>query len=184
MGGETKTGRWEKPRAAGALNRTGRSGPSHECADPARSFARCAPAVISAGEKNRGDRIRTCDLLVPNQALYQAKLHPVIELPPLSSGSSGNLGRRKISGKRGRKLRRHARLVRRSGPVVYPVFVERRLLCPRRGGPQGVPAPLRHAPRRLMSRRVSRPSAPSPGESWSRRRGASREAADPGATPG
>ena len=24
----------------------------------------------------RGDRIRTCDLLVPNQALYQAKLHP------------------------------------------------------------------------------------------------------------
>src|SRR5258708_2621644 len=26
--------------------------------------------------KNRGDRIRTCDLLVPNQALYQAKLHP------------------------------------------------------------------------------------------------------------
>ncbi len=27
-------------------------------------------------QKNRGDRIRTCDLLVPNQALYQAKLHP------------------------------------------------------------------------------------------------------------
>ncbi len=25
----------------------------------------------------RGDRIRTYDLLVPNQALYQAKLHPV-----------------------------------------------------------------------------------------------------------
>ena len=24
----------------------------------------------------RGDRIRTYDLLVPNQALYQAKLHP------------------------------------------------------------------------------------------------------------
>ncbi len=24
----------------------------------------------------RGDRILTCDLLVPNQALYQAKLHP------------------------------------------------------------------------------------------------------------
>ena len=28
---------------------------------------------------NRGDRIRTCDLLVPNQALYQAKPHPVLE---------------------------------------------------------------------------------------------------------
>jgi hypothetical protein len=27
-------------------------------------------------ESGRGDRIRTCDLLVPNQALYQAKLHP------------------------------------------------------------------------------------------------------------
>ena len=25
---------------------------------------------------SRGDRIRTYDLLVPNQALYQAKLHP------------------------------------------------------------------------------------------------------------
>ncbi len=27
-------------------------------------------------EDGRGDRIRTYDLLVPNQALYQAKLHP------------------------------------------------------------------------------------------------------------
>ncbi len=27
-------------------------------------------------KNGRGDRIRTCDLLVPNQALYQAKLHP------------------------------------------------------------------------------------------------------------
>ena len=27
-------------------------------------------------ENGRGDRIRTYDLLVPNQALYQAKLHP------------------------------------------------------------------------------------------------------------
>ena len=32
------------------------------------------------GGGNRGDRIRTCDLLVPNQALYQAKLHPVTRL--------------------------------------------------------------------------------------------------------
>ncbi len=27
-------------------------------------------------KSGRGDRIRTYDLLVPNQALYQAKLHP------------------------------------------------------------------------------------------------------------
>lgn len=27
-------------------------------------------------EKNRGDMIRTCDLFVPNEALYQAELHP------------------------------------------------------------------------------------------------------------
>ena len=31
--------------------------------------------AIKAG---RGDRIRTCDLLVPNQALYQAKLRPEV----------------------------------------------------------------------------------------------------------
>ena len=29
------------------------------------------------GIQNRGDRIRTCDLLVPNQALCQAELRPV-----------------------------------------------------------------------------------------------------------
>ena len=27
-------------------------------------------------EKSRGDRIRTCDLVAPNDALYQAELHP------------------------------------------------------------------------------------------------------------
>ena len=32
--------------------------------------------VLILSKKNRGDRIRTCDLLVPNQALYQAKLRP------------------------------------------------------------------------------------------------------------
>ncbi len=34
------------------------------------------PTARSARHSGRGDRIRTCDLLVPNQALYQAKLHP------------------------------------------------------------------------------------------------------------
>ena len=33
--------------------------------------------VAPAGSCGRGDRIRTYDLLVPNQALYQTKLHPV-----------------------------------------------------------------------------------------------------------
>ena len=31
---------------------------------------------ILSKRENRGDRIRTCDFLVPNQALYQAELRP------------------------------------------------------------------------------------------------------------
>ncbi len=30
-------------------------------------------------QSSRGDKIRTCDLLVPNQALYQAEPHPALE---------------------------------------------------------------------------------------------------------
>ena len=37
-------------------------------------------------EMHRGDRIRTCDLLVPNQALYQAKLHPALRTPLWRTG--------------------------------------------------------------------------------------------------
>jgi hypothetical protein len=33
-----------------------------------------SPALFAVA--NRGDKIRTCDLLVPNQALYQAELRP------------------------------------------------------------------------------------------------------------
>jgi hypothetical protein len=46
--------------------------------------------------ENRGDRIRTCDLLVPNQALYQAKLHPVDarDLTCYRPGRIRNLGAR------------------------------------------------------------------------------------------
>ena len=33
---------------------------------------------------SRGDKIRTCDLLVPNQALYQAEPHPEFEAVTLS----------------------------------------------------------------------------------------------------
>jgi hypothetical protein len=36
------------------------------------------PCPLFVSVENRGDRIRTCDLLVPNQALYQAKLHPEV----------------------------------------------------------------------------------------------------------
>jgi hypothetical protein len=38
-------------------------------------------------QNGRGDRIRTYDLLVPNQALYQAKLHPALGQVPLESAS-------------------------------------------------------------------------------------------------
>lgn len=31
---------------------------------------------FSSSVKSRGDMIRTCDLLVPNQTLYQAELRP------------------------------------------------------------------------------------------------------------
>ena len=31
-------------------------------------------------ERSRGDRIRTCDHLVPNQARYRTALHPVLKL--------------------------------------------------------------------------------------------------------
>ena len=37
---------------------------------------RRSPAPSGELRSGRGDRIRTYDLLVPNQALYQAKLHP------------------------------------------------------------------------------------------------------------
>ena len=42
--------------------------------------------------RNRGDRIRTCDLSVPNAALYQAELRPVLE--SLSLSVSTELGNR------------------------------------------------------------------------------------------
>jgi hypothetical protein len=38
--------------------------------------------------RSRGDRIRTCDLVAPNDALYQAELHPVVEKnEPAEAGS-------------------------------------------------------------------------------------------------
>ena len=37
-------------------------------------------------ERSRGDRIRTCGLLLPKQALYQAELHPADALGRLGSG--------------------------------------------------------------------------------------------------
>ena len=40
-----------------------------------RAGSRTEVLILSQG-KPRGDRIRTCDFLVPNQALYQAELRP------------------------------------------------------------------------------------------------------------
>ena len=37
-------------------------------------------ALMSIAVFGRGDRIRTCDILLPKQARYQAALHPVIKL--------------------------------------------------------------------------------------------------------
>ena len=34
---------------------------------------------LAFGPKNRGDKIRTCDLCVPNAALYQAEPHPGLD---------------------------------------------------------------------------------------------------------
>ncbi len=35
--------------------------------------------LMAIKEYNRDDRIRTCDILLPKQARYQAALHPVVE---------------------------------------------------------------------------------------------------------
>ncbi len=42
----------------------------------AASFFALEDVKIKHGLSTRGDRIRTCDLVVPNHALYQAKLRP------------------------------------------------------------------------------------------------------------
>jgi hypothetical protein len=49
-----------------------------------KPFALLAEGLLVSS--NRGDKIRTCDLLVPNQALYQAELRPV--QTPLSMGTT------------------------------------------------------------------------------------------------
>ena len=36
--------------------------------------------------RGRGDRIRTCDFLLPKQALYQAELHPESSCPRKRAG--------------------------------------------------------------------------------------------------
>ncbi len=41
------------------------------------------PPALSRGESGRGDRIRTCDLVVPNDARYQAALHPEVSVAQL-----------------------------------------------------------------------------------------------------
>ena len=43
------------------------------------------PSNLYSPQANRGDKIRTCDLCVPNAALYQAEPHPVEQDKTLSS---------------------------------------------------------------------------------------------------
>src|ERR1043165_4157709 len=68
----------------GLLNRCGLDG-----METAPRIEKPLPADAEAtSERNgRGDRIRTCDLLVPNQALYQAKLHPGHERGTVGQGT-------------------------------------------------------------------------------------------------
>jgi hypothetical protein len=44
----------------------------------------------------RGDRIRTCDLYVPNVALYQTELHPDSAILPYFGGAGKGLGMKNI----------------------------------------------------------------------------------------
>lgn len=46
----------------------------------ALAFFNAEPLVVSSYQKNRGDWIRTSDLYVPNVALCQAELRPVVVL--------------------------------------------------------------------------------------------------------
>jgi hypothetical protein len=48
----------------------------HEISKAVKSWGSRQLASFDWEKSGRGDRIRTYDLLVPNQALYQAKLHP------------------------------------------------------------------------------------------------------------
>lgn len=58
--------------------------------------------VEHADLTGRGDRIRTCDLLLPKQALYQAELHPANRLPrPRRVRGVARAGERPCAGKGG-----------------------------------------------------------------------------------
>ena len=73
--------------------------PAFCCPDHAVRCDRIELASFDWEKSGRGDRIRTYDLLVPNQALYQAKLHPetrrrarifLWSVKPLATLSSGS----------------------------------------------------------------------------------------------
>ena len=98
---------------------------------PARAsseLSRQRDPLSTGRESGRGDRIRTCDLLVPNQALYQAKLRPDADAPDYAE----NVG----SGKRfrGRRaghglgavfsVRAMQILVNRQGQQLGPFTIE------------------------------------------------------------
>src|SRR5688500_6575908 len=59
---------------------------------------------MRSGENGRGDRIRTCDLLVPNQALYQAKLHPADRTARVGQWRRVSMT---VSSNRGRRSKKH-----------------------------------------------------------------------------
>lgn len=63
---------------------------------PLTGYEGHTPLYVSLRAKyGRGNRIRTCDFLVPNQALYQTELLPVFGCTPDLSGGvekAGNIG--------------------------------------------------------------------------------------------
>ena len=61
---------------------------------------------ITTASNSRGDMIRTCDLLVPNQALYQAELRPECgscQKPPKRSQSIAKTDKRQSSKEKSRE---------------------------------------------------------------------------------
>ncbi len=78
----------------------------------------------SSGNVNRGDRIRTCDLLVPNQTLCQAELRPVvvgISLARRARGVNGSSRYHASRGNRGGGWLSYFVMPRLARILVYPI---------------------------------------------------------------
>src|SRR5690606_13187612 len=66
--------RGSRPETAGPMREAGADTPGHFPGPGNRKATRKGGQLLDS--IGRGDRIRTCDLYVPNVALYQTELHP------------------------------------------------------------------------------------------------------------